>query len=70
VHDTKHREYTGAYLEQTQVSAMNLVDELCQLWENRSEYEARSHAAIERVRAKFDKQRARDRLGQLYELCR
>ncbi len=70
LHKTQSPEYTEAYVEQTRVSSINLADSLEQLWANKDAYEEMSSGAIERVRDRFDRVKARDRLEAIYELCR
>ncbi|MCW5946960.1 MAG: glycosyltransferase [Fimbriimonadales bacterium] len=70
LHKSREANYTEAYLEQVRCSAENLADCLEQRWEDRTSFEAMSHAAVERVRSKFNREHARNRLEKLYELCR
>jgi glycosyltransferase involved in cell wall biosynthesis len=66
----KDPDYLEAYERTMQCLADALVAKLMTWWESRSNYEALSGAAIERVRSRFDKQSAREQLEQLYESCR
>jgi glycosyltransferase involved in cell wall biosynthesis len=70
LHKSGQPDYTEAYLEQVRCSAENLANCLERLWENRMNFEAMSCAAIERVRLRFNREHARNRLEELYELCR
>jgi glycosyltransferase involved in cell wall biosynthesis len=63
--------YLAAYEAAIASLADQLVDRLSDAWEHRDErYEAMSAAALARMRERFDPIAARDRLEQLYELCR
>ena len=62
--------YLDAYEEAIQRLSVAITETLIKCWEASSNYEAMSAAALERVHARFEKQAARDKLEQLYELCR
>lgn len=62
--------YDEAYAETIESLATGIYERLLQLYENRKDYEAMSAAALERARTKFGKERARNRLEEIYELCR
>lgn len=47
-----------------------LAEVLGSFWEDRSDYERLSAGALERAATDFGRERARDRLEELYELCR
>ncbi len=62
--------YMDVYEETIQRFADTIADRLAACWEDRDSYEALSAGAIERVRERFDRDRARARLEELYERCR
>ncbi len=63
-------EYLEAYDQMTQALSEAIVERVWTYWEAQSNYEAMSMAALEKVRSRFDKHVARDKLEELYELCR
>jgi glycosyltransferase involved in cell wall biosynthesis len=65
-HDTG---YLDAYDRTIAQLSETIVEKLITHWESRSNYEAMSCAALERVQSRFAKQIARDQLEKLYELC-
>lgn len=61
--------YTEAYAHEVDRLGEALTDLLLTCWETRDRYEEMSAAAIARVRERFDRETARDRLETLYEKC-
>ena len=59
-------EYEGMVASLTEA----LTDTLMTCWEARSDYEAMSGGALDRVRSRFHEPIARERLEQIYDLCR
>jgi glycosyltransferase involved in cell wall biosynthesis len=62
--------YVEAYWSSIEHLASAVTERLQQCWEARSEYEALSAGALARVATKFDADRARDRLEEIYERAR
>ncbi len=62
--------YLEAYDRAIQDLSAALTERLLLCWEARADYEALSAAALDRVRERFNRESARLRLEQLYELCR
>lgn|GEM_PF-5154192 len=67
---TADPDYLDAYDRTIQSLAEVLTDSLMAQWETRPAYEAMSADAIERVRSRFSRTGARDRLEQIYERAR
>ena len=63
-------EYTEAYMSTIDRLGVALAERLAMCWEERGEYEARSAAALERIRDRFNPESARIKLEELYEKCR
>jgi glycosyltransferase involved in cell wall biosynthesis len=59
-------EYQGAYEAAIEGLAAALTQRLATAWESRDGYSAMSQAALDRVRERFDRDRARARLEELY----
>jgi glycosyltransferase involved in cell wall biosynthesis len=62
--------YDEAYEAETERMAVSLATILAAAYETRADYPARSAAAIERMRSRFDPTAARDELELDYERCR
>ena len=62
--------YNEAYAAAVERLADGIVEKLTLCWQNRRDYEAMSAAALQRIRERFLKENARNRLEQLYERCR
>lgn len=62
----RDNDYIDAYMQQLNTFAYSVAEKLQILWENRTEYERLSSGAIERVRSLFDREKARNRLEQIY----
>jgi glycosyltransferase involved in cell wall biosynthesis len=62
--------YDDAYEAETERMAGHLATTLAGAFETRADYPARSAAAIERMRSRFDPIAARDELELVYEACR
>lgn len=62
--------YLDAYEHAIATMSEVIAERLQAAWESRGGYEAMSAAAIAKVRTSFDRDAARERLEQLYELCR
>lgn len=62
--------YQEAYEQAIEGLSESLTAILSQAWERRGDYEAMSAAALDRVRERFDRDRARQRLEELYDLMR
>jgi glycosyltransferase involved in cell wall biosynthesis len=62
--------YVAAYERTIDALAEGIADRMLEFWGVRDTYPALSAAAIERVRTRFDVERARDRYEVLYERCR
>lgn len=62
--------YQGAYEAAIEGLAASLTEQLVAHWATRDGYTAMSQAALDRVRERFDRDRARDRLEQLYDRMR
>jgi glycosyltransferase involved in cell wall biosynthesis len=67
---TKEAGFLEAYERAISSLADSLVERLSECWESPDSYSALSAGALERVRTRFDIEAARERLEQLYELCR
>jgi glycosyltransferase involved in cell wall biosynthesis len=70
-----YRASEPGYMDAYEAAIASLADAIAERLAERfeapaDEYEAMSAAALERVRSRFDPDAARDRLEQLYELCR
>ena len=63
-------EYQGWFEETTERLAQAIVDTVTRAWAERGAYEARSAAALERMRRTFSVEDARRRLEDVYELAR
>lgn len=62
--------YQQAYEDVIESLATSLTETLSEAWEKRGDYEAMSAGALERVRDRFDRERARARLDELYDRLR
>jgi glycosyltransferase involved in cell wall biosynthesis len=62
--------YLDAYEGAVASLSDTLTDTLMSCWEGRSDYEALSAGALDRVRSRFHEPIARDQLERIYELCR
>ena len=67
---TKEAAFVEAYEHAISSLADGLVERLSECWESPGSYTALSAGALDRVRTRFNVEVARDRLEQLYELCR
>ncbi len=70
-----YRNDEPGYLDAYEATIASLADAIVERLTERAEappdeYEAMSEAALERVRSRFNREVARDRLERLYELCR
>ncbi|HWI22799.1 MAG TPA: glycosyltransferase, partial [Baekduia sp.] len=63
-------EYQSAYEDTIEGLGRSLTEQLVAAWEARDGYEAMSAAALQRVRDRFDRDRARHRLEELYDRMR
>ena len=70
IYGQKRRGYIEAYWSTVDSLASALTERLGQCWETRSEYEALSAGALERIDAKFHAGRAGNRLEEIYERAR
>jgi glycosyltransferase involved in cell wall biosynthesis len=62
--------YQGAYEDAIESLTTSLTEVLSGAWEARADYEAMSAGALDRVRERFDRERAARRLEQLYDRMR
>lgn len=62
--------YQGAYEHAIERLATSLTEVLSGAWEARADYEALSAGALERIGERFDRDRARQRLEELYDRMR
>ena len=62
--------YVEAYDAAVRRMGEAITERLFAFWESRSDYEMMSAAALDRVRARFDKRAASVKLEHLYEKCR
>jgi glycosyltransferase involved in cell wall biosynthesis len=67
---TREPDYLGRFDEAIELLAGGIVTAVEELWERRDGYEAMSAAALERVRTRFSRAYARERLEAIYELAR
>lgn len=67
LYKTSRPEYVEAYVNTLERIAYALVKTLMQAWENRSDYEKLSEGAIQRIRERFHRERARERLEAIYD---
>jgi len=70
IYGQKRLGYIEAYWSTIDRLASALTEQLRQCWEKRSDYEALSAGALARIDAKFNADRARDRLEKIYERAR
>jgi len=63
----KDGDYICGYMEQLDTFAKAIADLLEWLWENRKEYERLSSGALERVRKRFNREAAREKLEEIYK---
>jgi glycosyltransferase involved in cell wall biosynthesis len=67
---TADPDYLDRFEEAMELLANGIVEAVAGCWERRGDYEALSAAALERVRTRFSRTFARDRLEAIYELAR
>jgi glycosyltransferase involved in cell wall biosynthesis len=70
IYRNREPDYLGAYDAAVECLGEAIAERMTACWGSRGDYEAMSAAAIEQVRSRFDQEKARRRLEQLYELCR
>jgi glycosyltransferase involved in cell wall biosynthesis len=70
LHRTREPDYLDRFDEAVELLADGIVAKVAAGWERRGDYEALSAAALERVRSRFSRSFARDRLEAIYELAR
>jgi glycosyltransferase involved in cell wall biosynthesis len=70
LHRRSDPEYQGAYEEAINGLAASLTDALARAWEERGDYEALSAGALDQVRHRFDRDHARKKLEEVYDLMR
>jgi glycosyltransferase involved in cell wall biosynthesis len=70
IYRRREPEYQGAYEAAVERLGDALYETLAEAYERRGSYEEQSAAALDRVRERFDRERIRPRLEQLYERCR
>ncbi len=62
--------YTEAYCALIESMAAEMVEILVKCWDHRSDYEALSAGALRRIEERFNPERARDSIEELYEKVR
>ena len=70
LYQTAAPDYHDIFARTIDMLANSLTQQLISCWESCSDYERLSAAAIDRVRDRFNRDRVRDELEQLYESCR
>jgi glycosyltransferase involved in cell wall biosynthesis len=69
-HGRKRYGYVEAYWSTIDRLASALAEQLQECWETRSDYEALSAGALARIDSKFNADRTRKRLEEIYEMAR
>jgi glycosyltransferase involved in cell wall biosynthesis len=70
LHQKAHPDYLEHFDQAIEQLAGGIVDAVSRAWEQRLDYENLSAAALDRVRNRFSRTYARDRLEEIYELAR
>ena len=69
-HRNREPGYFQAYDQAVETLSREISQRLIRCWEERKDYERLSAGALNRIRTRFSVEAARDRIEQLYELCR